>query len=358
MNAAFWRGRRVLVTGHTGFKGSWLAAVLDRLGALTLGVALPPSTKPNHFELLKDQLKLESVFLDIGDREEMNKTFRRFEPEVVIHMAAQSLVRESYKTPVETFATNVMGTLHVMDACCGLESVRSIVIVTTDKCYENDGGGQAFREGDRLGGHDPYSSSKACAELMTQSMRDSFWSKEIEAGQCGLATARAGNVIGGGDWSDDRIIPDLIRACSGGTAARIRNPMAVRPWQHVMDPLTGYLELAEKLHSDPKDFSSAWNFGPAGGETRTVGDIVKRAESILGSRLKWQADSGPHPHEAPTLKLDCEKALSRLHWRPRWNVEQAVQETFSWYEQYFKSPERAPAFTFAQIEQYGEGRQP
>lgn len=358
MNPGFWRGRRVLLTGHTGFKGSWLAAMLEQLGAVTLGIALPPATQPSHFEILKKHLKIESRMLDIRELESLNQTFRRFEPEVVIHMAAQALVRESYKTPVETFATNIMGTVHVLDACCGLDSVRSVVIVTSDKCYENDARGTAFKEGDRLGGHDPYSSSKACTELVTQSIRDSFWQEEIKGGRVGMATARAGNVIGGGDWSEDRIIPDLIRACDSGTAARIRNPKAVRPWQHVLDPLTGYLELAERLHADPAGFSSAWNFGPKSESgARTVGEIVKQAEQILGGRLKTQADPGPHPFEAPMLKLDCSKAFNQLKWNPRWDVEQAVSETFKWYESYFKNPAQVADFTFTQIEQHGGGLQ-
>lgn len=354
MNPSFWKDRRVLITGHTGFKGSWMAAMLDRLGAVTMGVALAPQTKPNHYELLKKHLKMKSAFLDIRDCEAVNQAFRPFEPEVVIHMAAQALVRESYKTPVETFATNVMGTLHVLDACCGLESVRSILILTTDKCYENDGRGKAFSEEDRLGGHDPYSNSKACAELATQSMRDSFWRPEIAAGRVGMATARAGNVIGGGDWSADRIIPDLIRACEAEKPALIRNPRAIRPWQHVLDPLTGYLQLAEKLYTHSKDFSSAWNFGPVEDDSaRTVGDIVQQAQGILGARLKWTIDSNIHPHEAPTLKLDCKKAMTQLNWQPRWNTAQAVNETFTWYDRYFKNPSKAAEYTFEQIEHYG-----
>ncbi len=357
MKAEFWRGRRVLITGHTGFKGSWLAAILDQAGSKILGISLPPNTTPSHFEILKGRLKMESAFLNINELKPLQQAIQKFKPEIVFHMAAQALVRESYKDPVETFATNIMGTVHVLESCRGLEGLRGMVIVTTDKCYENSETGQAFSESDRLGGRDPYSNSKACAELVTGSIRQSFWQSEIDSGKTGLATARAGNVIGGGDWCADRIVPDLIRACEKGAAARIRNPNSIRPWQHVLDLSEGYIVLAENLCEQPKAFSKAWNFGPdISARTFTVGDVVKQAKSILGDRLKWDLDPGPHPHEAVTLKLDCRLANQELKWRPKWQVDDSIRETFNWYESYLRAPSGAADVTFNQIEQHRNHR--
>lgn len=354
MNSEFWRGRKVLITGHTGFKGSWLAAILARAGAKLRGIAQPPATSPNHFDLIKDRMACESLILDVREFEPLIRAVREFRPEVVFHLAAQSLVRESYRDPLGTYATNVMGTVNLLEACRGVESLKAVVVVTSDKCYENRGAVRAFSETDRLGGHDPYSSSKACAELATQSLRDSFWEEQIETGRAGIASARAGNVIGGGDWSADRILPDLARAFASGEPARIRNPHAVRPFQHVLDPLAGYLLLAEKLIADPKRFSGAWNFGPLDGDgSRSVSDILQMCAAVAGSRLKWTIDPGPHPHEAPALRLDCEKARRELGWRPVWDVERAVTETFRWYQKYYEAPEKAVEVTIEQIGRFG-----
>jgi CDP-glucose 4,6-dehydratase len=356
MNLSFWRDRRVLITGHTGFKGSWLAAMMHQLGAKVLGIALPSTTEPNHFSLLKDHLRLESLLLNIKDQAPLRQAIEKFQPQIVFHLAAQSLVRESYRNPVETFATNIMGTVHTLEACSHVRELQAFVVVTSDKCYENHDSGVAFKENDRLGGFDPYSSSKACAELVTESMRNSFWQQSIEANKCGIATARAGNVIGGGDWSSERIVPDIIRACERKIAVKVRNPKSVRPWQHVLDPLSGYISLAEKISENPRSFSKAWNFGPA--ETSrmiTVEEILNRARSILGDNLQWTSDPGPHPHEATTLTLDCRRAHTELQWSPVWDVERSIVETFRWYNAYLKAPRSAADMTFEQIAQFGVG---
>ena len=328
MNEAFWRGRRVLVTGHTGFKGNWLVIWLRQLGAEVAGMALPPSTTPNLFDLVQKADVADSVFADIRDLNAVESTFKRFRPEIVFHLAAQAIVRASYQDPVGTYATNVMGTVHVLEASRNF-GVRALVNVTSDKCYDNKEWVWGYRETDPLGGKDPYSSSKACAELVTAAYRASYFS-DVE--QIGVASARAGNVIGGGDWAQDRLIPDIVAAMRGDQPIPLRNPDAVRPWQHVLEPLSGYLLLAERLWLDPKNFSSEWNFGPDPGSVRPVRWLVDRIASHWGVTAKWAAQSGEHPPEARLLALDSAKARAQLGWMPRWSLDRAAAAVVEWYK--------------------------
>ena len=322
----FWRDRRVFLTGHTGFKGAWMLAVLRELGAQVTGYALAPPTSPSMFELLGLADACTHVLGDIRDLPALESAMRDADPEVVIHMAAQPLVRESYLTPVETYAVNVMGTVHVMDVCRRLHGVRAAVMVTTDKCYENVGWLWGYRENDRLGGHDPYSNSKAAAELTVAAYRDSFF------GDRGvhLASARAGNVIGGGDFAADRLVPDAMRAFAAAAPLMIRNPLAVRPWQHVLEPVCGYLRLAERLFDDRR-YAGAWNFGPAIEESVPVGDVADTLAGQWGGGVNWKLDDGAHPHEAHTLKLDSSKARLELGWTPRLPLAQALEWSVDWY---------------------------
>ncbi len=324
----FWRGRRVLITGHTGFKGSWLSTWLVQLGADITGVALEPNTDPAMFSLLGLDQHVDSHIADIRDLAAVQKVVAASRPEIIIHMAAQALVRESYSTPIETFDTNVMGTAHVLEAARHAQGLEAVVVVTSDKCYENREWVWGYRENDAMGGHDPYSASKGCAELVTASYRKSF------GGDVAIASARAGNVIGGGDWSDDRLIPDIVRAITAQEVVQIRNPGAIRPWQHVMEPLAGYLLLAERLCTGGTEFADAWNFGPAIGDTQPVGALVERLSRNFDA-LEWKVDAGEHPHEAHFLKLDISKAVSELGYRPRISLETALDWTAEWYQAYF-----------------------
>ncbi|MDJ0907472.1 MAG: CDP-glucose 4,6-dehydratase [Woeseiaceae bacterium] len=324
----FWRGRRVLVTGHTGFKGSWLSTWLVQLGADVTGMALEPYTDPAMFSLLGLDQHLDSRIADIRDLAAVQAIVAASRPEIIIHMAAQALVRESYSTPVETFNTNVMGTAHVLEAARGADSVGAVVVVTSDKCYENREWVWGYRENDAMGGHDPYSASKGCAELVTTSYRQSFGDR------LPVASARAGNVIGGGDWADDRLIPDMVRAIEAGRPVEIRNPAAIRPWQHVLEPLSGYMMLAERVFEDGDRFAGAWNFGPAIGDTQPVSALVERLSRNFDA-LEWNVDTGEHPHEAHFLKLDISKAVSELGYRPRVSLETALDWTAEWYQAYF-----------------------
>jgi CDP-glucose 4,6-dehydratase len=328
MNSAFWRGKRVLVTGHTGFKGNWLAVWLRELGAVVGGVALPPATTPNLFELAQDADDPHSVFADIRDLEAVKSAFRKFRPEIVLHLAAQAIVRASYQDPVGTYATNVMGTIHVLEAARASD-VRVLVNVTSDKCYDNREWARGYQETDRLGGKDPYSSSKACAELVMAAYRTSFFSG---ADPTGVASARAGNVIGGGDWAQDRLIPDIVAAILRDQPVMVRNLDAVRPWQHVLEPLSGYLLLAERLWDDPKRFSSEWNFGPDPDSVRPVRWLVECIGSHWGGPVKWIAQPGEHPHEARLLALDSSKARTELGWSPRWTLDRAAAALVEWYK--------------------------
>lgn len=342
----FWRDRRVLLTGHTGFKGSWLALWLRSLGARVTGLALDPQTRPALFAGARVAADLTDLRGDVRDAAVVERTVGLAQPEVVFHLAAQALVRESYREPVATFATNVMGTVHVLEALRRCEATRAVVVVTSDKCYANDGSGRAYRESDPLGGHDPYSSSKAGAELVAAAYRDSF----LAARDMRVATVRAGNVIGGGDWSDDRLIPDAVRAWSGGDVLRLRNPNATRPWQHVLAPLSGCLTLAQRLWSDP-GFAAAWNFGPVDGAVIPVGAVVAQAAAAWGEGARWEADAGAHPHEAPLLALDSTRAAAALGYGSRWTTERSIAETLQWYRQQLAGADMR-TLTLAQIHSY------
>lgn len=325
-NPDFWQGRRVLVTGHSGFKGAWLSFWLARMGAIVSGVSLQPATDPNLFSLLGLESSGEDNWLDIRDEQSVRGVFERFQPEVVLHLAAQALVRPSYSAPIETFSTNIIGTLHVLDSARKTSSVRSIVAVTTDKVYQNHEKGLAFEESDPLGGHDPYSASKAGAEMVISSYRKSFF----DAAGIGLASARAGNVIGGGDWSVDRILPDAVRAWSTGQPLVVRNPRATRPWQHVLEPLAGYLCLAEYIFAQPES-AQDFNFGPDPSDVATVKEVVTQAQKSFGcGDIEW----GSVPdrlHEAQALTLNNTKAKRILGIQPVWNLETAVARTMNWY---------------------------
>jgi CDP-glucose 4,6-dehydratase len=325
-------GRRVLVTGHTGFKGSWLALWLAALGARVHGLALPPEHEHAHATLLGLPLAGEAL-VDLRDAAAVRDALGRFEPELVFHLAAQPLVRFSYREPVATFDTNVMGLVHLLEAVRATPSVRAVVNATTDKCYANRATRDGYREDDALGGHDPYSASKACAEIVSASWRASFLAHDDGRGHpVALATARAGNVIGGGDWADDRLVPDLVRAALAGRATPIRHPHATRPWQHVLEPLAGYLLLGQRLLADPGAFAEAWNFGPDADGHLAVGDVVGRiAAQWPAVRHEIDADAARHPHEAALLHLDCSKARRALGWRPVWNASTMLARTVGWY---------------------------
>jgi CDP-glucose 4,6-dehydratase len=322
----FWSGRRVLITGHTGFKGGWLALWLQSMGAELCGVALAPPTHPALFDVARVGERMRCHIADIRNFEAIRTLFAEFRPEIVIHMAAQPLVRRSYINPIETYATNVMGTVHVLEAARGAGSVRAVVNVTTDKCYENREWVWAYREDEPMGGHDPYSSSKGCAELVSSAYRRSFLAEDGVA----MATARAGNVVGGGDWASDRLVPDILRALEQGLPVDIRNPHAIRPWQHVLEPLSGYLRLAELLVERGRDFAEGWNFGPIDEDARPVQGIVERICAEWGGGASWQRQPGDHPHEATYLKLDISKSRARLGWSPRWSLDTALGRVVAW----------------------------
>ncbi|MEI6883243.1 MAG: CDP-glucose 4,6-dehydratase [Bacteroidota bacterium] len=327
----FWNDKRVLLTGHTGFKGSWLCLILHQLGAKVHGFALDPPTNPSLFEEAKINELLTSTICNIRDYGGLLNTLEQAQPEIVIHMAAQPLVRESYKDPIGTYSTNVMGTVHLLEACRHTNCVRSIVNVTTDKCYENREWHWGYRENEPMGGYDPYSNSKGCSELITSSYRSSFFNvKEYTKHRVAVATARAGNVIGGGDWANDRLIPDFIKAISKGEEVLIRSPYAIRPWQHVLEPLTGYLTLAEKLFNEGARFSEAWNFGPDDVDVRNVEWVIRTICELWGKGASYKVDTNPQPHEANFLKLDCSKSKAELNWFPRWNLDTALLSIVEW----------------------------
>lgn len=332
MNREFWRGKRVLLTGHTGFKGAWLSEWLLALGAQPAGYALDPPTQPALFDQLALADRMTHRRGDVRELESVKNFFREADPEIVFHLAAQPLVRYSYEAPVETYAVNVLGTAHVLEACRALPRVRAIVVITTDKCYENREWHWGYRENEPLGGHDPYSSSKACAELVTESYRRSFFIGGNTLSEARVASARAGNVIGGGDWAADRLIPDAIRAFEVGQPVSIRYPNSIRPWQHVLEPLYGYLMLAERLCGpDGNRFAEAWNFGPEPSDAKPVRWVMDRMSALWSGGAAWRQDGQVHPHEAGYLKLDCAKAHALLGWRPTLNLDEALKLTVDWY---------------------------
>ncbi len=353
MDVTFWKNKTVLITGHTGFKGGWLVLWLQSLGANVIGFALPPSTQPNLFTLANIADASHSVLGDIRDFNTVQQLLLDTQPEIIIHMAAQPLVRHSYAEPLETYATNVMGTVHLLEAARSVKSVRVILNVTTDKCYDNKEWVWGYRENEALGGYDPYSSSKACAELVTAAYRNSYFHiNRYDQHRVAIASARAGNVIGGGDWSQDRLIPDIIRSClEKQSSVVIRNPNAQRPWQHVLEPLHGYLLLVQKLYTQPAEFSEAWNFGPDYQDTKPVSWIVDYIIKLLNNGASWMLDEQPQLHEAACLKLDCSKARSKLNWQPRWNLERGLAETVYWYRAY-QAEEDMRNISLAQIESY------
>ena len=322
----FWQGRKLFLTGHTGFKGSWLSIWLQQLGADVTGYSLPPPTDPSLFELANVADDMQDIRGDVRDLESLKKALKASQAEIVIHMAAQPLVRNSYRFPVETYATNVMGTVHLLEAARLQEKVRVVLNITSDKCYESREDLRGCREHDPMGGHDPYSSSKGCAELVTTAYRNSYYRSDKV-----LASARAGNVIGGGDWATDRLVPDIIRAVMTGGTVYLRNPHAIRPWQHVLEPLSGYLMLIERLYIDGQPFAEGWNFGPAEEDERPV-EWIAQEITALWDGLKWEKDNASHPHEAHCLRLDCSKAHKRLEWAPRLTLTEALKWTVAWYK--------------------------
>ncbi len=326
----FWRDRRVFLTGHTGFKGAWLSLWLESLGAEVTGFSDGVPTDPSLFELGRVGEAMATVEGDVRDADAVGAALRAARPEVVIHMAAQPMVRRSFVEPVATYATNVMGTVNVLEAARGTDGVRVVVNVTSDKCYENREWDWGYRENEPMGGHDPYSSSKGAAEIVTAAYRRSYF---FDPAGPRLASARAGNVIGGGDWGEDRLVPDVMRAVLAGEEVRVRNPNAIRPWQHVVNPLSGYLALAEALWDDP-ELAGGWNFGPADEEAQPVGHLVERLGELWPERVRWAVDDGPHPHEAHYLKLDSSMARTRLGWRPPAPLDTALASTADWYREF------------------------
>lgn len=350
IDADFWKGKRVALTGHTGFKGSWMAAWLQHMGAQVSGFSLQETADDALYNKLAVSSKIKDMRGDIADEKAVLGFMNQNQPDIVIHMAAQALVRDSYKTPVATFLTNVQGTVHVLEAVRQTKSVRAAVVVTSDKCYENKEWVWAYRENDRLGGHDPYSSSKACAEIVAQSYRKSFF---YESESAALATARGGNVIGGGDMSVDRIVPDMVRAyLSGNYALQVRNPGATRPWQHVLDCLSGYLLLAQNLYMNGQDFADAWNFGPENESVKTVRDIVELFQQEYGAKLKVDLTPSESLHEAMVLTLDAGKAKRFLRWSPTLSFPETIAWTASWYRDVNNGSKSADQKTLAQIEDF------
>jgi CDP-glucose 4,6-dehydratase len=348
VDPGFWRARRVLVTGHSGFKGAWLALWLQSLGANVIGFSSGLPTHPSLHDLARVGEDMENIEGDVRDAESVAQAVAASRPEVIVHMAAQSLVRRSFAEPRETYATNVMGTVNVLDAVRRYgDGVRAVVNVTSDKCYENREWEWGYREDEPMGGHDPYSNSKGCAELVTSAFRRSFFA---DPDGPRIASARAGNVIGGGDWGEDRLVPDIMRAALAGETVRIRNPNSIRPWQHVLNPLSGYLVLAQALWDEP-EYASGWNFGPAEQDARPVGWVVERLAERWPEELRWELDDGPHPHEARYLKLDSSRARGRLGWRPPVALDWALKSIVDWYRALSENADMH-AVTLGQIESF------
>jgi CDP-glucose 4,6-dehydratase len=347
VDASFWRGRRVFLTGPTGFKGAWLVLWLTGMGARVTGLSLPPHTDPSLFDLCA-RGRCSDIYGDIAEPALVARALADCAPEIVVHMAAQALVRPSYADPLGTYATNVMGTANVLQAARTMPGIRAVIVVTSDKVYENDGAGRPFSEDDRLGGHDPYSNSKACAELVTDSFRRCFFGDA-----CRVATARAGNVIGGGDWSPYRVVRDIVEAFERGAPVALRYPRAVRPWQHVLDPLAGYLMLAQAMVAAPESTPAALNFGPDTQSFRSVSELVEAFTTRWGGRPGWRLDAGEHPHEASLLTLDATRARAILGWRPLLSFDEAVSWTADWYRAFW-SGDDIGAVTRRQIDAFSE----
>jgi len=358
LNRAFWQRRRVFLTGHTGFKGSWLSIWLQELGAEVTGYALNPPTQPNLFELAKAAAGIQSIHGDIRDFSQLKAALAGCRPEVVIHMAAQSVVRRGYEDPIETYSSNVMGTVHLLEALRQLKQPCAVVNVTTDKCYENHEWVWGYRENEPMGGRDPYANSKGCAELVTSAYRESFFpTASFQEHGVALATARAGNVVGGGDWTSDQLVPDLVRAFLTERSCLIRNPSAIRPWQFVLEPLRGYLMLAERLKDDPARFACGWNFGPAESDTKPVRWIADKLAQLWGGHASWTKDSGAHPHENHYLKLDISKAATLLGWHPLLPLAEALEWTVQWYRA-FEAKKDLRDVIKTQLKRYQEVSQP
>jgi CDP-glucose 4,6-dehydratase len=349
MNPAFWAGRRVLITGITGFKGSWLALWLRDLGAKVGGYSLAPPTSPSLFDVARVRAEVDWIEADVRDRARLVHEVGIWRPEILFHLAAQSLVRASYEHPAETFETNVMGTVNLLEAVRATPDIRAAILVTSDKCYENREWDWPYRENDRLGGHDPYASSKACAELVASSYVRSL----LAGSPVGVATVRAGNVIGGGDWARDRLVPDIVSALANGKAPHIRNPSSIRPWQHVLEPLSGYLRLAERLYEQRPDFGESWNFGPNTDAVQSVSSVADAVCAAWGGGASWTRDDRPQPHEAGILTLDSSKARARLGWRPRLDYSDTVRWTVEWYKAHAANADMATQ-TRKQLRRYRE----
>ena len=348
INKTFWEEKTVLITGHTGFKGSWLSIWLNMLGANLHGYALEPDTEPNMFETADVRKIIKSNISDIRDYNKLLAVMKKCQPQIIFHLAAQPLVRQSYKDPLETYQTNIIGTANLLEAARYVKSVRAVIIITSDKCYENKESNYAYKESDPLGGYDPYSSSKACAEIVTAAYRNSFFTDSNTA----IASARAGNVIGGGDWAADRLVPDCIKAWIKNKTVEIRYPKAVRPWQHVLEPLAGYIILAEKLYKHGKKFARAWNFGPDEKNIKNVAFLVDNIAKLWGKKAKWKITAKKQPHEAMLLKLNCSMAKTKLPWKPCWNIERSLEKTVQWYKTYLDNPKNIIDITIEQINQY------
>lgn len=349
MNVNFWQNKKVLVTGHTGFKGGWLCLWLQKMGAEVSGYSLKPPNTTNLFQAANIGACMNNIFADIRNYEVLNKTLKELQPEIIFHLAAQPLVRHSYDFPVDTYSTNVLGTVHILDIAKNIDSCKAIINVTSDKCYENQELQIGYKENSPLGGFDPYSNSKACSEMVTRAYFNSFYKKSASKG---LASARAGNVIGGGDWAQDRLIPDIIKGILANDIISIRYPNARRPWQHVLEPLYGYLELAQALYNDDKSFSGPWNFGPDINDVKPVSFIVDTMLEFANSKTQWQCNNpNPDMHETTYLYLDSFKAREFLNWKPRWDLTSALKHTFEWYEA-FKAEKNMQEITSEQIDKY------
>ena len=355
IDRGFWKGKRVFLTGHTGFKGSWFSMWLHTLGAKVHGYALDPPTDPSLFELASVKDIVRTTIADVRDSASLAQAMREATPDIAIHMAAQPLVRDSYKVPAETYAINVMGTVNFFEAVRNCPSVKAVINVTTDKCYENREWVWGYRENEPLGGYDPYSNSKACSELVTAAYRSSFFNPDTYADHgVAIASARAGNVIGGGDWATDRIVPDCVRALLAGDNVRVRNPHSIRPWQYVLEPLSGYLLLAERLYQEGPLFAEPWNFGPNDADAKPVEWLVRSLCVKWGGSASWVVDGGKHPHEAHFLKLDCSKAKSRLGWKPRWGLDKSLDSIVEWTKAYQQN-KNVRQSCLAQINEYEDG---